>query len=135
MMRGASRHRASSTERFIAALAALDYVPVLFLGPGPMSRETLANYPFVTVRIACRNCRRRGSYRLARLAERFGADATLDDVLTIITANCNLAANRTGRRGYRAAYFADIEPTRTPEPPPQPSLRVILGGRHPASEE
>src|SRR5271163_4032441 len=31
-------------------------------------RDCLAFYPFVVVRIACRVCSRRGSYRLARLA-------------------------------------------------------------------
>jgi hypothetical protein len=35
-----------------------------------MPPDTLASFPYVTLRVACRNCRRRGSYRLARLAER-----------------------------------------------------------------
>jgi hypothetical protein len=64
-----------------------------------MERETLATYPLVSVRIACRNCRRRGSYRLARLAERYGADTTLEELLIKVTADCNLASNRTGRPG------------------------------------
>lgn len=100
-----------------------------------MSRDTLATYAFVTVRVACRNCKRRGVYRLARLAERFGADATLDNVLITITADCNLATNRTNRRGCRAAYFPGIVPTSLPEPPPRAPLRIILGGWHPSSKE
>lgn len=95
-----------------------------------MERETLATYPYVVVRIACRNCKRRGSYRLARLAERFGADTTLDEVLTRITADCNLASNRTGRPGCRAAYFPDLE---CPQRPDQPGAR-ISGPNIPAEE-
>ena len=34
----------------------------------------LRDYPFVVVRFACRECPRLGRYRLAVLAERFGAD-------------------------------------------------------------
>src|SRR5580700_9823646 len=36
------------------------------------NRDCLAHYPFVVVRIACRVCSRRGSYRLGRLAAKFG---------------------------------------------------------------
>ena len=36
----------------------------------------LRDYPFVVVRFACRECPRLGRYRLAVLAERFGADET-----------------------------------------------------------
>ena len=32
------------------------------------SRDCLAQYPFVVVRIRCRVCARKGSYRLARIA-------------------------------------------------------------------
>ena len=32
-----------------------------------MSRDRLGFYPFVIVRVSCRRCTRRGSYRLARL--------------------------------------------------------------------
>jgi hypothetical protein len=35
----------------------------------------LRNYPYIVLRIACRECPRIGRYRLAVLAERFGADA------------------------------------------------------------
>jgi hypothetical protein len=99
-----------------------------------MRGETLAVYPYVAVRVACHNCRRRGVYRLARLAERLGADATLNEVLMRITADCHLASNRTGRPGCRVAYFPDLEQADT-APPQRAPLRVILGGRHPASEE
>jgi hypothetical protein len=44
--------------------------------PGRMDddRDRLAFYPFVVVRIACRQCSQRGSYRLARLAAKYGRD-------------------------------------------------------------
>ena len=35
----------------------------------------LREYPYIVVRFACRECPRMGRYRLAVLAERFGADA------------------------------------------------------------
>lgn len=41
----------------------------------------LWQYPFVIVRVECNLCGRRGSYRLARLAERLGADSTIEDML------------------------------------------------------
>jgi hypothetical protein len=44
-------------------------------------RDCLALYPFVVVRIACRICSRGGSYRLARLAVKFGPEITLRDLL------------------------------------------------------
>jgi hypothetical protein len=41
----------------------------------------LRDYPYIVLRIACRECPRMGRYRLAVLAERFGADAETDDVV------------------------------------------------------
>ena len=43
-------------------------------------RDRLASYPFVVVRIACRVCTRSGSYRLARLAAKYGPEITLRDL-------------------------------------------------------
>jgi hypothetical protein len=85
-----------------------------------MQHETLASYPYVIVRVACRNCARRGSYRLARLSAAFGADATLDDVLMKLSADCSLAANRSNRPGCRRVYYPDLEPPcRPPDFPPE----------------
>ena len=39
-------------------------------------------YPFVVVRIGCDLCERAGAYRLARLAEKFGAGISLDELLS-----------------------------------------------------
>src|ERR1700685_1153708 len=44
------------------------------------NRDCLAHYPFVVVRIACRVCSRKGSYRLARLAAKVGPEVTPRDL-------------------------------------------------------
>jgi hypothetical protein len=43
--------------------------------------RSLGEFPFDVVRIECERCSRAGSYALARLIERFGADAAGPDVL------------------------------------------------------
>jgi hypothetical protein len=47
---------------------------------GMDDRDCLAHYRFVVVRIACRVCSRRGSYRLARLAAKYSQDISLRDL-------------------------------------------------------
>lgn len=42
---------------------------------------TLRDYPYVVVRAQCSICGRKGAYRLAVLAERYGAACTLDDLV------------------------------------------------------
>ena len=48
----------------------------------------LSTYPYVVVRIACSSCRGEGCDRLARLADRFGAEALMVDVLKQLSADC-----------------------------------------------
>jgi len=50
--------------------------------------QTLVGYPYVVVRIGCDFCGRKGGYRLARLAAKFGAEITLGELLKRITADC-----------------------------------------------
>ena len=93
------------------------------------SRDRLRDYPFVVVRIACRDCPRIGRYRLAVLAERFGAEADLWDVLEAIAAACPRSRERhPGRRCE--AYYPDLA---TPQPPDLPAsargLRLVRGGK------
>src|SRR3954447_14319170 len=64
----------------------------------------LRDYPFVVVRFACRECPRIGRYRLAVLAERFGADADLATVLEAISASCPRQRESHPGRGCRAYY-------------------------------
>jgi hypothetical protein len=63
----------------------------------------LRDYPYVVVRFACRDCARLGRYRLAVLAERFGAEMAMFDVLDAIAGGC--ARNRGAIPG------ADAGPT------------------------
>lgn len=94
-----------------------------------MSIVRLRDYPFVVVRFACRDCPRIGRYRLAVLAERFGADADMRDVLEAISASC--ARSRERHPGRRCeAYYPDLV---SPPPPDLPStgrrLRLVVGGK------
>jgi hypothetical protein len=61
----------------------------------------LWDYPYIVLRIACRECPRNGRYRLAVLAEWFGADAETHDVLETISASCS--ARIDPKRGLRPA--------------------------------
>ena len=60
-----------------------------FDDPPPARPSNLASYPYVIVRIGCPQCRdRQGSYRLARLAAKFGPETPLDEVLDRIAMDC-----------------------------------------------
>jgi len=90
----------------------------------------LRDYPCVVVRFACRDCPRIGRYRLAVLAERFGADAPMVDVLEAISSNC--LRNKEKHPGRRCqAYLPDLV---DPKPADLPAaagkrLHVINGGK------
>jgi len=89
----------------------------------------LRDYPYVVVRFACRDCPRIGSYRLAVLAEKFGADAAISDVLGAISASC--LRNKEKHPGRRCqAYLPDLIDPRPPDLPAAEGrrLRVIEGG-------
>ena len=90
-----------------------------------MSR--LSDYPFVIVRIACTRCSRRGQYRLARLAERFGADAELTSVLSKLAAGCIYAGIKRHKGSYGTCGV--MLPDLTDPPPAAPGLRVVGGQR------
>lgn len=85
----------------------------------------LAQFPYVIVRIECGMCpSRKGAYRLARLAAKYGPETPLDEVLARISADCpyQRAPRRPGDRepGQYVprchAYFADLD--RPVQPPP-----------------
>jgi hypothetical protein len=50
--------------------------------------QRLSNFPYVIVRFACTLCSRRGEYRLARLAAKYGPEADLASVLYAVTLDC-----------------------------------------------
>jgi hypothetical protein len=68
--------------------------------------KTLADYPFILVRLSCDLCPRRGRYRLARLVARFGADADLDQVRRELARPCHRLENKgtAMRPGCRVEY-------------------------------
>ena len=62
-------------------------------------RDRLALYPFVVVRIGCRQCSRKGAYRLARLAAKFGPDITLRDLTNRFSYDCMWRAEARSKKG------------------------------------
>lgn len=102
--------------------------------------DRLSAYPYVVVRIRCDHCGRKGQYRLARLAAKYGPEASLAVVLASLTADCPWRSERRkGKSHYPEercnAYLPDlIGPPRPPDTPPSPGkLTVIPGGKVAAS--
>jgi hypothetical protein len=65
-------------------------------------RECLAHCPFVVVQIGCRVCSRRGSYRLARLAAKFGPEISLRDLTDRFSYDCLWRAEARSKKGKSA---------------------------------
>jgi hypothetical protein len=85
--------------------------------------STLASYPYVTVRLGCSKCPRRGQYRLARLAAKLGPDMNMVEVLAALAGDCpKFDPNQPGvdRCG---AHFVDLAAGTAPDLPR--ALRVI----------
>ena len=104
----------------------LNYVPYMFSWA-----MRLRDYPYVIVRFACRHCPRLGRYRVAVLAERYGADIEMEDLLEAVSASCG---TRTSVRAHACgAYFPDLPPEKPPDLPrallPRERLKLIRGGR------
>ena len=92
------------------------------------NRDCLALYPFVVVRIACRVCSRRGSYRLARLAAKFGPEISLLDLTDRFSYDCLWRSEARGKRGQSSCgvYLPDLDHPRPPDlPPGLVKLRLI----------
>jgi hypothetical protein len=86
----------------------------------------LADYPWVRVRLDCAVCKRSGTYRLARLAAKYGSEILLDHLVARISADC---AWRDDPRGSGCgAYLSDLPPRRPPDMPAR-AMRVIAGGK------
>jgi hypothetical protein len=94
----------------------------------PRDREVLAYYPYVVMRIGCTKCVRKGAYRLARLAAKFGAEAAAPGVLARLSADCPF---RTGHvyHGRCEARYIDLDGPQPPPDLPPAALRVISGGK------
>jgi hypothetical protein len=100
--------------------------------------DRLSSYPWVIVRIACDRCKRRGSYRLARLAAKFGPEAPMDYVLDKVAFDCPARGDRRGRRredeNICHARFIDLDHPAPPDLPPAiglpvRKLRLVAGGK------
>jgi hypothetical protein len=74
-------------------------------------RDRLALYPFVVVRIGCRQCSRKGAYRLARLAAKFGPEITLRDLTNRFSYDCMWRAEARSKKGKSTCgvYLPDLE--------------------------
>ena len=89
----------------------------------------LVAFPYVRVRIACELCKRSGSYRLARLAAKYGAEIPLDELLIRLIADCELLRARHPYRGGCRARFVDLDPPMRPPDLPAVTMRLVKGGR------
>jgi hypothetical protein len=100
--------------------------------------ERLADFPWVVVHVDCPLCpHRKGRYRLARLAEKYGADIRLCDLIDKIAFDCPWRSQPGERPPNQddpkcKARFTDLNPTS--HPPPDLSLMkrkltVIEGGK------
>ena len=86
-------------------------------------------YPYIVVRFSCRHCPRIGRYRVAVLAERYGADIEMDDLLEEVSASCR--ARVSERALACGAYFPDCAAGKaaTRALLPRERLKLIRGGR------
>jgi hypothetical protein len=94
-----------------------------------MRPGTLLTYPYVIVRIGCGACSRSGRYRLARLAEKYGADIELDALLGYLAGDCKHWGHAHPYRFRCQARFCDLEPPRRPPDVPNRQLRLVKGER------
>lgn len=94
----------------------------------------LRDYPWVVVRMRCHFCRRGGDVRLAIYADKYGAYATLGQMVIEFIKGCEWAPWNPTRRPQKygmkcGGYCMDL---RRPDPPDLPpgmtGLQLIEGG-------
>ena len=92
--------------------------------------DTLTTFPYVVVRVDCTLCARRGRYRLARLADKYGANCTLNELLELLAGDCKYRGRpRHPIRPGCGARFKDLEGPNRPRPDtPLANLRVVAKG-------
>ncbi len=90
--------------------------------------DRIFTYPYVIVRMACRDCPRTGNYRLARLAAKYGAEIEMTQLLEYLAGDCKWWRPRHPYQKGCGAYFCDLGSGRPPDlPPGAPGLRVVGG--------
>lgn len=86
----------------------------------------LSSYPYVVVRIDCTKCSRKGQYRLARLADRYGAEVELMILLGHLAGDCKYRDAKRHIYDFCGAYFMDLGGARPPdEPRALTKLRIV----------
>lgn len=106
----------------MGASSALTESSAFVLSVGKMR---LVQYPFVVVRIRCDLCHRSGQSRLARLAAKFGPEATLDEVVERLTRDCPWRKDGAADLKGCGAFFPDL-PQRTPPDLPPAFMKLKL---------
>jgi hypothetical protein len=82
---------------------------------------------YVVVRIACRRCTRKGSYRLARLAAKYGSEISMMELLAHLAGDCAIWNTRHPGAPRCGAYFVDLEfPAPAPDRPTEGMRRLRL---------
>lgn len=100
-----------------------------------MALRRLVDWPWVTVEVECPLCSRYGRYRLARLAERVGAERDLGELLLGITAKCGLPRYMEKTRQYEARCGARYRvPVGGPLPEGVPAREVAASESPPARQ-
>ncbi len=94
----------------------------------------LVDWPWVVIDVECSICPRQGRYRLARLAERYGAAIALDRLLEAVAVDCTLMKPGEKPRHYEARcgirYVVPAgapelaeAPARAGKPKPRPEIK------------
>lgn len=80
--------------------------------------QRLSQYPFARLRVECRVCERRGSYSIAKLAERYGAEIGFEALMLILTRSCQWQRGPRDRppRQYQQRCLAFLPDLQDPEP-------------------
>jgi len=68
---------------------------------------TIADHPTDPIEIDCQKCGRHGRYKKATLAEKYGVDVLLPDLIGLLASDCK-NQGRLGNQGCGAIYPALI---------------------------
>jgi len=89
----------------------------------------LSNNPYVLITLACQFCSRKGQYRLARLASKYGSEVHMQTVLRYLAGDCEYWRPNHPYKQWCGADFRDLEPPPRPPDLPGCNARAALGKR------